>query len=200
MGIFKHDNTSNSTIQEEEKYETGSLLVTEGCFVYDRIFDLDAPTEILFVIQLCAVIAPSLAFIGILISILELFFCQFVGSFITTSILLLAASVVQSGTFGIILIDPVLIYPGLCFETECEIGDAVYFSASSAFAYFISCVLLCCSPRPIPCLQQDCGNRNNKNDGLSSIARIRTSLPPPSIAATNETLNYDDMEAPRQEQ
>ena len=66
MGIFKHDDsTSKSTIQEE-KYETGSLLVTEGCFVYDRIFDVDAPTEILFVIQLCAVIAPSLAFIGIL--------------------------------------------------------------------------------------------------------------------------------------
>ena len=197
MGIFKHDNnTSNSTIQEEEEEnETGSFFVTEGCAVYDKIFDLDAPHEILFLIQICAVIAPSLAFIGILISILELFFFEFVGSFITASILFLAATVVQSATFGIILIDP-----GLCFETECEIGDAVYFSASSAFAFFISCVLLCCSPRPIPCLQLNYDNRNNKYDDLSPITPTRTSLPPPSIAATNETLNYDDMEAPRREQ
>jgi hypothetical protein len=194
MGIFKHDGTSNSTIQEEEN-ETGSLFVTEGCFVYDKLFDLDAPNETLFVIQLCAVIAPSLAFIGILISILELFFCRFVGSFIAASILFLAASVVQSGTLGIILIDP-----GLCFESECEIGDAVYFSASSAFAFFISCFILCCSPRPLPCLQQNYDNRNNKYDDLSSIAPTRTNLPSPSIAATNEALNYDDMEAPRREQ
>ncbi|MGK3737382.1 MAG: hypothetical protein ACI8RD_004097 [Bacillariaceae sp.] len=193
MGIFKYDNsTSNSTIQEEN--EAGSLFTTEGCSMYDNIF-LDTTNKALPAIQLCAVIAPSLAFIAILISIFELLFCKFVGSFITASILFLAASVVQSGTFGIILVEP-----GLCFESECEIGDAVYFSASSAFAFFISCVLLCCSPRPLPCLQNNYDSRNNKCDDLPSIAPARTSLPPPSIAATNETLNYDDMEAPRREQ
>merc|ERR1712238_415295 len=77
IGIFKSENI----IQDENEE-------TYRCSFYDNLF-LDAPNKVLFAIQLCAVIAPSLAFIAILISIFELLCCKFFGSFIAACALFL---------------------------------------------------------------------------------------------------------------
>jgi len=182
IGIFK----SVNIIQDENEE-------TYRCSFYDNLF-LDAPNKVLFAIQLCAVIAPSLAFIAILISIFELLCCKFFGSFIAACALFLAASLFQIGTFGIFLIDS-----SFCFDLHpydnsvdhdhndehgtciCEIGEAVYFSASCVFFFFSPCILLCCSPRPNSYLQNH--NDMKKCDDLISVA-------------PNETLNYDEVEAP----
>jgi len=182
IGIFKSENIIHD--ENEETYR---------CSFYDNLF-LDAPNKVLFAIQLCAVIAPSLAFIAILISIFELLCCKFFGSFIAACALFLAASLFQIGTFGIFLIDS-----SFCFDLHpydnsvdhdhndehgtciCEIGEAVYFSASCVFFFFSPCILLCCSPRPNSYLQNH--NDMKKCDDLISVA-------------PNETLNYDEVEAP----
>jgi len=157
IGIFK----SEKIVQDEDE----ESLTTYRCSLYDNLF-LDAPNKVLFVIQLCAVMAPSLAFIAILISIFELLCCKFSGSFIASCALFLAASLFQIGTFGIFLIDP-----SLCFDSHactCEIGEAVYFSVSCVFFFFSSCILLCCSPRPHSYFQ--IYNNMNKCDDLFSVA------------------------------
>ena len=110
---------------------------------------MDAPNEALLASQLCGMLAPCLAFIAICISTIELLCCRFSGSFVLESVLLLAASLFQSGTFGIFLIDQ-----DLCFDSDgCTIGKAAYISTSAIFFYFSACILLCCSPRPFPCMQ-----------------------------------------------
>lgn len=189
IGIFK----SEKIIQDENEE-------IYRCSFYDNLF-LDAPNKVLFAIQVCAVIAPSLAFIAILISIFELLCCKFFGSFIAACALFLAASIFQIGTFGIFLIDS-----SFCFDLHtcdnsvdhddehdaciCEIGEAVYFSASCVFFFFSPCILLCCSPRPNSYLQNY--NDMKKCDNLISVAP--TNIPPST--ETNETLNYDEVEAP----
>lgn len=158
IGIFKYGVTANEN--EENAFER--------CSLYDNFWNMDDPNEALLASQLCAVIAPSLAFIAIFISTFELLCCKFFGSFIAASVLFLIASVFQIGTFGIFLIEP-----SLCFDSDgCEIGKAAYFSASAVFVFFTSCILLCCSPRPSPCLQ----NHNQKKcDDLPSIAKSNAS-------------------------
>jgi len=191
IGIFK----SEKIIQDENEE-------TSRCSFYDNLF-LDAPNKVLFAIQLCAVIAPSLAFIAILISIFELLCCKFFGSFIAACALFLTASLFQIGTFGIFLIDS-----SFCFDLHpcdnfvdhdnddehgtciCEIGEGVYFSASCVFFFFSPCILLCCSPRPNSYLQNY--NDMKKCDDLISVAPTNIS-PPTEI---NETINYDEVEAP----
>jgi len=141
IGIFKHgmvidDDPSN---------------VTHTCLPYDTILDLRSSNEALFSSQLCAILAPSLACIAILVSIVELLCCRFHGSFTIASILFLAASLFQTGTLAIFLVER-----SICLEPGgCEIGKAAYWNASASFAYFSACVLLCCSPRPTPCMQND---------------------------------------------
>lgn len=139
IGIFRY------------KLETNDIRddpTVEECSYYNTFLTIDSPSEALLASQLCALLAPGLASIAILISLIELLCCRFFGSFVLASALFLAASLLQSGTFGIFLVDQ-----DLCFDSDdCTLGKAGYFSASAIFAYFSACILLCCSPRPIPCI------------------------------------------------
>jgi len=170
IGVFKYD-----VITNENRGNT-----SERCSLYDNFLNMNVPNEALLASQLCAVIAPSLALIAIVISAFELLCCKFFGSFIAASVLFLIASLFQSGTFGLFLIEP-----SLCFDSDgCEIGKAAYFSASAVVAFFTSCIILCCSPRPSSCLQN---HHQKKCDDLPSIAP--TNLSP-------RMLIYDEVEAP----
>lgn len=164
IGIFKYE----VVITNNENEETTSV---DECSFYENLLNTDAPNEALLTSQLCAVIAPGLALLAIFVSTIELICCKFFGSFIATSVLFLAASLSQCGTFGIFLIDQ-----GLCFDADgCEIGKAAYFSASAIFAFFTSCILLCCSPRPRPCMHT---NTQMKFDDYA-----QESIPPKGIGS-----------------
>lgn len=133
IGIFKYEVTNDETIVDK-------------CSVYENILNIDAPNAALLTSQICAMIAPGLALFAIFVSTIELMYCRFFGSFTTASILFLAASVLQCGTFGIFSLEQ-----GFCFNSDgCEIGKGAYFSASAVCAFWISCIILCCSPRPPP--------------------------------------------------
>ena len=136
IGIFLHETTNEETLVQE-------------CSVYQTIFDMSAPNAALPASQISAVMAPGLASIAILVSIQELFCCRFFGSFIVVSVLLLAASLFQCGTFAMFVTEQ-----GSCFDDElCMIGNATYLSAGAFFCFCSSCIILCCSPRPRPCMQ-----------------------------------------------
>jgi hypothetical protein len=140
VGIFRY---------EILKDENGTDAVSDGCTLYGNQFTR-APYEALISSQFCAVIAPALATIGILLALVDLFYCTFHGNFLVTCVAFLTAAGVQAGTFSIIA------QPTFCFDSsvKCDVGNAVYFSAAAAVAFFISCIIICCSPKPDPCFKK----------------------------------------------
>jgi len=157
IGIFKYEPPTNNN-QDYRDFDE--------CSYYENFFIVDSPNNALLASQVCAVLAPGLAFVAILISTIELLCCRFIGSFVFASVLFLTASMVQSGTFVILLTDQ-----DVCFDPEgCSIGKAAYVGASSIFCYFSACILLCCSPRPAACMQKSRKKRSGTvvDDGMEA--------------------------------
>jgi hypothetical protein len=122
-------------------------MLSEGCTLYNQQFT-SAPSKVLEVSQFCALLAPTSAMLAILIAASEMScLLRFYGSFVSTSILLMLAAATQGGTFSIFA-NPDFSCDS---DTRCDVGTAVYFSASAALSFFPVCILLCCSPRPAPC-------------------------------------------------
>ena len=93
VGIFKYEILDSPNADD----------ITDGCVSYDdKYFDLVDTQEALVAAQICAVVAPVLAGVALLINLLEACLCNFAGSFVFTSTLFLAASGVQAGTFSMI--------------------------------------------------------------------------------------------------
>lgn len=172
VGIFQYQ------ILEHEDDER----VSDGCTMYDQKFT-NAPSKALVAAQFCAVLAPSIAAIAILIQAWESIRSQaFYGSFLTANILLLTSAFVQTGTFA------VFAEPDFCFN-GCDIGSAVYFSAFSAFAFFLSCILFCCSPRSEPSFQlcSRRGERNYKEEAIDAPDELIL----PSVITSNHSYSVD---------
>jgi len=132
VGIFFHENTN-----------------TEECSVYQNVFEIDAPNAALPASQISAIMAPGLACIGIFVSTIELVCCRFYGSFVVACVLFLVASLFQCGTFAMFVTQE-----GSCFDEDlCDLGNAAYMSGIAVFLFCASCIILCCSPRPRPCMQ-----------------------------------------------
>mmetsp|Transcript_14308 Transcript_14308/g.29595 ORF Transcript_14308/g.29595 Transcript_14308/m.29595 type:complete len:236 (+) Transcript_14308:165-872(+) len=141
MGIFLYEtannNNNNTTVNEIEE-----------CSVYDDLFTTERSAALL-ASQISAMMAPGLGSIAVVLSTIEMVCCRFYGSFIVTSALLLVASLFQSGTFAVFVTEQ-----GSCFDEDlCKMGNAAYLSAIAIFAFCASCIILCCSPRPRPCMQ-----------------------------------------------
>lgn len=152
IGIFRHEITNEETLIQE-------------CSVYQSIFDMEGPNEALPASQISAAMAPVVASIGILVSTVELVCCRFFGSFIVVSVLLLAASLFQCGTFAMFVTEQ-----GSCFDEDlCMIGNATYLSAAAVFCFCVSCIILCCSPRPRPCMQNINDDLQLKIDNVDEI-------------------------------
>jgi hypothetical protein len=158
------------------KDENGMDLV-DGCSKYENQFTR-APYEALIASQFCAVFAPALGMLAILISIIDLLCCTFYGSFVVTCVVFLIASGFQAGTFSIVA------EPTFCFDSgvKCDVGKAAYFSGAAAVAFFISCVVVCCSPKPDPCY----GKNRYANDDDSSVEEAPVMLYP-EISATEQS-------------
>ena len=77
--------------------------ITGECIAYeDKFFDLAETQEALVAAQICAVVAPVLAGVALLLNLMEACMCNFAGSFVFTSSLFIAAAGVQAGTFSMI--------------------------------------------------------------------------------------------------
>jgi hypothetical protein len=173
IGIFKYEITETAD---------GEGL-SEGCTLYDSQWK-NAPFEALTAGQICAVMAPSFAILSILVSLVEVVCCFFRGSFLVISVLFLVAAGIQAGTFSLFA------EPSFCFDSgaSCSVGKAVYFSATAAAAFFLSCILFCCSPRPNPCM-----NRHRRTyDENTPVAPV---IEPPEITAM-QTASGDLKESP----
>lgn len=168
MGIFRYQVTM----------EGGDESVVEsGCTLYDGQFGR-APTGTLIASQICAVVAPCLAFLAVLVSIFDVLWCRFYGNFIAMTTLLLTAAAVQGGTFIIFA------QPSFCYDADidCGVGTATYFSAAAAFSFFLACILLCCSPRPEPLRSVD---RDGEKDDDEQIDPEGPIIVPPQITASH---------------
>lgn len=140
IGIFLYETTATAS---------NEALVAE-CSVYDNLLSKEAPyNSALLASQISAMMAPGLGSIAVFVSTVEMICCRFYGSFIVTSAMLLMASLFQCGTFAMFVTEQ-----GSCFDEDlCTIGNAAYLSAIAIFAFCSSCIILCCSPRPRPCMQ-----------------------------------------------
>ena len=161
-----NNNDSNSTQiapKMSNNHNVGECAWYEQQFVGGALNNAFITTS-----QFCVVIAPSFAFIAMVLTTIEscCYFGIFRGSFVTMSILLLLASFLQSLTFLIFA------EPTFCFNNNgCGVGRGGIYSACSAFAFFMSCLLLCCSPIPVPCLERYC----YRSSSYSSSSRTNTS-------------------------
>ena len=109
---------------------------------------MDTQNAALLASQISAIMAPGLASIGIFVSTVEMICCRFSGSFIVACLLFLVASLFQCGTFAMFVTEQ-----GSCFDEDlCQIGNAAYMSGTAIFCFCASCIILCCSPRPRPCM------------------------------------------------
>jgi hypothetical protein len=171
VGIFHYQ------ILEHEHEER----VSDGCALYNHQF-IDAPNGVLVAAQFCAVLAPTIASIAILILTCESICCQFYGSFLAANVLFLTAALVQVGTFSIFG------EPTFCFS-GCKIGSAVYFSAFSAFSFFVTCILLCGTQRSVTCceLSSRKGRQNYREE--VSVAPNKVILPSVVISRHNDSFN-----------
>lgn len=171
IGIFQYQIMSDGDI-----VTTGS-----GCTFYNGQFT-NAPTKTLIASQLFAIAAPCLAFIAGITIASEVLFCRFYGSFVTISVLLLAAAIIQGGTFIIFA------QPNFCDDLaiECGVGDAAFFSAAAMAMFFFGCIVLCCSPRPDPCRQR--GGKKRDDDELPEEAPV---VAPPQITASHTSSSVN---------
>jgi hypothetical protein len=121
--------------------------------------------------------------IGILLALFDLLCCTFYGSFVVTCVFFLTAAGVQAGTFSIIA------EPTFCFDSgvKCDVGNAAYFSAAAAVAFFISCIIICCSPKPDPCFGKP---RYVEDDNGPSMQEAPVMMDP-EISATEQSPNLD---------
>eukprot|EP00536_Pseudo-nitzschia_multiseries_P003075 jgi/Psemu1/6896/gm1.6896_g len=142
--IFKHETIPTTTYYDDNNEEEPGgaqqqqQQQQQECSYYETVLDFGgAPNAALLASQLCAVLAPGLAALAIIVSTVELLCRRFLGSFVLASVLFLTASTVQSGTFGILLIDPDLCLDHIHDDHDgigCSVGKAAYIGASATRA------------------------------------------------------------------
>ena len=163
IGLFRYEIIGNGMNE----------TIAEDCTLYNDIFTLDAPVnpfsmdapnQALQASQLCALLAPLSALLAVLLAVLELLCCRSFWSFVVQSVLFLAASLFQSGTFGIFLMREDFCFQDNSDGCEIRIGSATYSSALAVFAFFFCCILLCCSPIPDPCMRRNLRITHDEED------------------------------------
>jgi hypothetical protein len=157
------------SFEEDPTLVNESTIVVNGaiCQPYSsegKFWDSNDWMNTMWVIaQYSSLVAPLLAACAWLMSLAELLFGRFRGSFILPIILFLLACFVQGATF--------FMYGQLdvCHrDTEIDSGDQVFaisnscqlsfgafLSIAAGFSYYLASILLCCFPRPNRCC---CGN------------------------------------------
>lgn len=120
-------------------------MVTTGCQAYDEKFS-SGNFEAVITAQFCAVFAPVIGVIGLIVSCMDTCLCRFFGSFLVSSALFLLACGIQAGTFSLYA------EPDFCFNGNqyCNVGISVYMSGASSALFFCGCLFLCCFPTPDP--------------------------------------------------
>ena len=92
VGIFRYQITEGIN---------GTTMSSCADYEY-KYFEMADNYEALTASQICSIVAPILAGIGILASFCEVLFCNFAMSFTIPSFLFLAAAGIQGGTFAIL--------------------------------------------------------------------------------------------------
>lgn len=128
---------------------TDDTTITDGCVSYDGIFG-QSNYEAIITAQVCAIMAPILGVLALVVSCVDTFCCQFICSFLISSALFVAACGVQAGTFSLFA------EPAFCLDgdQQCDVGISVYMSGISSALYFCACLFLCCFPTPDPLLRK----------------------------------------------
>lgn len=79
---------------------TDATQITDGCVAYDGKFG-KSNFEAIIAAQFCAIFAPIMGVIAVVISGVDTFLCRFCCSFLISSALFLAACGIQAGTFSL---------------------------------------------------------------------------------------------------
>jgi hypothetical protein len=118
--------------------------------------------------QYAALLAPALGALASLLTLAELMFGKFSGSFLVPALLYLLACASQGITFFTYNEEDV------CFKLDademeitdsiirnsCQLSMGAFFSISAGFLYYVCSVLLCCLPRPnYHCCSCCCGGK-----------------------------------------
>jgi hypothetical protein len=151
--------------------------------------------------QYAALIAPCLATCATLVTMSELFFGKFCGSFLIPSLLYILAFATQGFTFFMYNEEEVC-FPLDASDTNelirnsCQLSFAAFLSMAAGFIYYVCAVLLCCLPRPsYHCCTRKYLRRSTSNGnygaGISSDGHKGT-----NTSLEEESSEELDMEAP----
>mmetsp|Transcript_20583 Transcript_20583/g.38527 ORF Transcript_20583/g.38527 Transcript_20583/m.38527 type:complete len:425 (-) Transcript_20583:78-1352(-) len=150
IGLFSYDIV--------ESYNPDA--VTERCLQYDKqsIFG-DAPYILLLVAQICALSAPTMALLAVVVLYLQFAKqCCCTCNYFTISLMFLVSAGFQATTFLLFL------EPNFCdHDASCSAGYGAWLSASSASSLFACSFLLGCSTIIDSCI----------NDGRKRLSRNR---------------------------
>ncbi|KAG7343490.1 hypothetical protein IV203_021435 [Nitzschia inconspicua] len=134
IGLFSYgiiETTRNST-----------NLETNTCIFYENRSMGDSPYILLLISQISAMVAPSLAFLTILIFFIQVaqeHGCRW--NYYTNSLLLLLTAGIQACTML------VFIEPAICSQQgQCNLGDGAWISIISVIFFFLASVLMGCNP------------------------------------------------------
>eukprot|EP00934_Nitzschia_sp_Nitz4_P001485 Nitzschia sp. Nitz4//scaffold7_size249615//221099//222010//NITZ4_001210-RA/size249615-augustus-gene-0.42-mRNA-1//-1//CDS//3329558541//1485//frame0 len=159
VGILRYEITNSVN---------GSVTAESECVSYQQRW-LDQEYPSVASAQLCAVVAPSLALMGVLWSLCDIFVCNFPGSSIFPAILFLVASGTQLGTFTLIA-DPVF-----CFgdsDLSCSPKRGIYWSAASVLLFFVVSIMTC----TIPFADPICRSRTHGDEDESTLSGHHTDV------------------------
>mmetsp|Transcript_4495 Transcript_4495/g.6782 ORF Transcript_4495/g.6782 Transcript_4495/m.6782 type:complete len:312 (+) Transcript_4495:164-1099(+) len=138
--------------------------ISEECEPYgERFTELDTP--VLAAAQICALCAPIFTGAAILFLLMEMCVCNFFGSFLVSSALLVVASGAQAATFSVYAEQDFCYASDADSEQKCEVGTAGILSGIAAILFWVSGLLVCCVPRPNPiCLGGGSGAKRSNSE------------------------------------
>lgn len=122
--------------------------------------------------QYAALFAPALGVLASLLTLTELLFGKFCGSFLIPALFYLLACASQGTVFMMYNEEDVCFHLNAAQETDtiiqnsCQLSLAAFLSIAAGFCYYVCSVLLCCLPRPIYHCCSFCSSKSDEEDGL----------------------------------
>jgi len=168
IGLFSYSiDPDATTASPEEEDGRRSLFIPEEyvpdfsvCVPYEELFWQSDFSPFFWTAQIASLAAPGLGVLAMFFRFVETIRGRFFGSFLSPIVFYIVACVVQGYTF--------VIYgeTEFCFGDNpygCRLKDG-YFAVAAMVLYYLSSVLICFLPRPVPCFRR----RRSKRVGGSS--------------------------------
>jgi len=145
-----------------------NMATIEKCIFYENQFWNSSFNEFMLTAQFAALVAPVFGILAWLAVFSELLCCQYRSSFVLQNVLFLLAFISQWCTFFLFGQTNFCFFDGVM---NCDWKMGSILSITAGGIYYICSILLCCMPRPNPCLEGRNERSNGNTNNTSSVPR-----------------------------